>query len=209
MTDRPYDGRVLVEAKVQLNRCMIMPDIFVGYRSYANETVVRSRTRIGRYCSIGRRCTINAGAHPTSWLTTHPIAFEAGFRRADVRSPPNRFGRTETRLGNDVWIGDNALVMSGVEIGTGAVVGGGSVVTRDVEAYSIVAGSPARVVRFRFTEVQIERLLSSSWWNYDEEILRGLSFDDIDRCLDELASRISSGRFSKNETAFHEWTPSP
>jgi len=73
---------------------------------------------------------------------------------------------------NDVWIGATATIMSGVKISNGAVVGAGSVVTKDVPPYAIVAGNPAKVVKYRFTEEQIEKLLSIAWWDWEEQKIR-------------------------------------
>ncbi len=79
------------------------------------------------------------------------------------------------RIGNDVWIGASAQIMSGVTIGDGAIVGAGAIVTRDVPAYAVVGGNPARIIRFRFESDLIERLMSIEWWNWSEDRLRSES----------------------------------
>lgn len=78
---------------------------------------------------------------------------------------------------NDVWIGAKSTIMSGVKISNGSVVGAGSVVTKDVPPYAIVAGNPAKVVKYRFTEEQIEKLLSIAWWNWDEQKIKDNAMD--------------------------------
>jgi serine acetyltransferase len=91
---------------------------------------------------------------------------------------------------NDVWIGAKATVMSGIKIGNGAVVAAGSVVTKDVPPYAIVAGNPAKIVKYRFDESQIEKLLQISWWNWDEGKIRDNAMkmwsDDINGFINEF-----------------------
>jgi virginiamycin A acetyltransferase len=91
---------------------------------------------------------------------------------------------------NDVWIGANSTIMSGIKIGNGAIVAAGSTVTKDVPPYAIVAGNPAKVVKYRFTEEQIEKLLSISWWDWDEQKIRDNAMDmwsdDIDGFINKF-----------------------
>ena len=90
-------------------------------------------------------------------------------------------------IGHDVWIGYGAIIMDGVTIGTGAVVAAAAVVTKDVPPYAIVAGVPARIIRYRFDDDTIRRLLESRWWDFPEEfIATRLKFDDVKQCLDVL-----------------------
>ena len=136
--------------------CTFVGPSEVGYRSYANDSLIRN-ARIGRYCSIGRRCTIGAALHSTSGITTHPY----GAPQEWDSDPP-------TVIGNDVWIGDNVLILAGKTIGDGAVVGGGAVVTRDVPAYAVVAGVPARLISRRCSEAEAEEMRRLAWWRYGD-----------------------------------------
>ena len=88
------------------------------------------------------------------------------------------------QVGNDVWTGHNVNVMAGVTIGDGAIIAAGSVVTKDVPPYAIVAGAPAEIKRLRFSEQTIERLLRVKWWDLELSQLSGLPFRDVERCLD-------------------------
>ena len=115
------------------------------------------KVTIGNYCSIAPGVRFFAGAeHHLEYVTTSPFG-----RPAVSRGP--------IEVGSDVWIGCNALILSGLRIGHGAVVGAGSVVTHDVRPYEIVAGVPARHLRFRFNPDQIRRLLLTSWWEWPQE----------------------------------------
>ncbi len=128
---------------------------------------IGDRLIIGKYCSIAAevKFIMNGGNHPTNWLTTFPFPiFGHGWEAATPTSWPVR---GDTQVGNDVWIGYGALVMPGVRIGDGAIVATGSVVTKDVPPYAIVGGNPAGILRHRFDEATIARLLSLRWWDWD------------------------------------------
>jgi tetrahydrodipicolinate N-succinyltransferase len=89
-------------------------------------------------------------------------------------------------IGNDVWTGHNVNVMAGINVGDGAIIAAGSVLTKDVPAFAIVAGVPATVKRLRFPEKTVERLLRVKWWDLELSDLSGLPFRDVERCLDRI-----------------------
>ncbi len=125
------------------------------------------RLQIGRYCSIAAevRFIMNGGNHPTTWLTTYPFPiFGQGWESATPLAWPNR---GDTVVGNDVWIGYGAVIMPGIQIGDGAIIATASVVTKDVPPYAVVGGNPATILRYRFDDATIARLLSVRWWNWD------------------------------------------
>ncbi len=127
------------------------------------------RLIIGKYCSIATdvKFIMNGGNHPTTWLTTFPFpVFGQGWEVAMPSSWPNK---GDTVVGHDVWMGYAAMVMPGVTINNGAIVATGSVVTRDVPSYTIVAGNPAQPVRKRFDDATIARLEALQWWDWDME----------------------------------------
>jgi virginiamycin A acetyltransferase len=119
--------------------------------------------RIGRYCTLARGTTIVLGGeHRIDWVTTY------GFEKMEQKNGANPLDGNVI-VGNDVWIAENSLILSGVTIGDGAVIGAGSVVRRDVPPYGIVAGNPARVIRFRFEKDTIQALQNIAWWNWPHE----------------------------------------
>lgn len=123
---------------------------------------VSGKCEIGKYCSIASDVHYLGGNHPMSSLTTSAIFYSKKLSGFDVQD----ITRQELHIGNDVWIGQGVLITAKCQsIGDGAVIGAGSVVTKDVPAYAIVAGNPARVIRFRFDEKTIEHILETEWWN--------------------------------------------
>lgn len=126
--------------------------------------------KIGSFCSIAANVTILLGGnHRGDWITTFPfnIIFEE-FR--DVEGHPSSNGNVI--IGNDVWIGLNVLILSGVTIGDGAIIGANSLVNKDVKPYSVVGGNPAKKIKSRFNEQTIEDLLRIEWWNWDLEKIK-------------------------------------
>jgi len=132
-----------------------------------------STLRIGAYCSIASNVQIFLGGlHRTDWISTFP--FPAFVEEAAGISEYNGT-KGDVIIGNDVWLCSGCTILSGVTIGDGAVVACGSIVTRDVEPYSMVAGNPARHIRWRFSEEQRQALLETAWWTWPEAEIRALS----------------------------------
>lgn len=161
------DGtQVTLEPNVKLGKAKIhSPALEVGaYTDVVSGCEFLEVASIGRFCSIATGVVIGQPrrSHPMHWLSTH--AFTANPKLLRKPLQPEREA-TPARIGHDVWIGRDALILDGVEIGTGAVIGAQSLVNRDVPPYAVVAGSPARVLRYRFAPELIERLLASRWWS--------------------------------------------
>ena len=128
---------------------------------------------IGNFCSIAGNVSIFLGGnHRTDWVTTYPFPASPVFKQNAKAISSHSRAKGDVIIGNDVQIGHGAIILSGVRIGDGAVIGAGSVVTKDVEPYTIVAGNPAMVLRKRFTEKQINKLLKIKWWNWSEEKIK-------------------------------------
>lgn len=130
---------------------------------------------IGKYTSIGRDCNFFLHAnHRPDWITTSSQLW--GPVTPDIADMHMKMGHPACKgdiiVGNDVWIGAKSTIMSGVKIGDGSIIGAGSTVTKDVPPYSIVAGNPAKFIKLRFTEEQVESLLQISWWNWTEDRIK-------------------------------------
>ena len=132
---------------------------------------------IGKFCSIAEGVTVFLGAnHRIDWFTTFPFGHivETAFPKVK-KEHGHPSSKGDVVIGNDVWIATNAVVMSGVNIGDGAVIGAYSIVTKDVPPYTIVAGNPAKQIRKRFSDEIINKLLELKWWDMDESKINEIS----------------------------------
>lgn len=150
-----------------------------------------ARITIGSFSSIAPNVRIiNGGIHPRDWISTFPFRIAWNMEGAFQDGIPTTRG--DIVIGSDVWIGTEAMILSGVTIGHGAIVAARSVVTRDVPPYAIVAGSPAKPLGHRFPPEVVERLLEIAWWNWDDERIREaiplLSSPNIDLFLQQYGS---------------------
>lgn len=159
---------------VDIGERVILRDVTVGDFTYFERNGEGIYADIGRFCSIASHVRINALEHPMERLTTHKVSYRPNeyFRYLGVDGV-FRARRQQSRvtIGHDVWIGHGAVIMPGVTIGHGAVIGANAVVTRDVPPYTIVGGVPARVIRKRFADDIVVRLLALNWWDWPHERL--------------------------------------
>lgn len=171
INDCLFEGLNALANNVIINHC------YVGLCTYINNDSCFNNTKIGRYCSIADHVSICLGNHPIKYVSTHPAFYydtspQIGYtihKGVPLYDKILRYPKNEKEyqvvIGNDVWIGSHALILGGVAIGDGAVVAAGSVVTKDVEPYSIVGGVPAKIIKYRFGKEDIEKLLLLKWWN--------------------------------------------
>lgn len=132
-----------------------------------------AKVSIGPFCSIGPNVEIiTGGIHPVGWVATFPFRARWNMDGAFADGMPE--SRGPVVIGPDVWIGTGAQVHSGVTVGPGSIIAARSLVSRSVPAYAVVAGVPARLVRYRFNEDQIQRLLQIAWWNWDDDKIRAV-----------------------------------
>lgn len=151
--------------------------------------------KIGNFCSIAAGVQIFLGGeHRPDWVTTYPFNVlwpEVRGYRGHPKSKGNVI------IGNDVWIGAESVILSGVTIGNGAVVGARAVISRSVAPYSIVVGNPARVNRLRFGESTIAQLEAVKWWDWPDEVLLHAMPDLLSGDLSTFLDRASSGHYVK------------
>lgn len=182
-------GNIVVGANSCFNRCKIDRYSGVGCFSYLADS------EIGSYCSFGSRVSVGAFNHPTNWLSIHEFQYrDTGniYGETILENGVNELlgsGEWITKIGSDVWIGDNAALARGISVGHGAIIGMSAVVTGDVPPYSIMVGNPARVLRKRFTDEVIKDLLDLRWWNMEMNKLKGIQFNDIHKAVIELRKR--------------------
>ncbi|TIP49654.1 MAG: CatB-related O-acetyltransferase [Mesorhizobium sp.] len=170
---KPYPGK-----HVTVGRKTYGVDVANVFQATAEAPVI-----IGAYCSIAAGVLfIAAGEHPMSLVSTYPFA---GADRDLTKGP--------ITVGNDVWIGSRAIVLSGVTIGHGAVVGAGSVVTKDVPPYGIVAGNPAKLIRYRFEPETIAALLGIRWWDWPDSQIEA-AMPEFHRSVSEFVSKYGPAR---------------
>ncbi|BFM13997.1 CatB-related O-acetyltransferase [Maricurvus nonylphenolicus] len=171
------------------------PDYTIGVGTYGIPVVwdwqEGSTLRIGSYCSISANVQIFLGGnHRTDWISSYPFSH---FLEDVPYIPDSGVSKGDVTVGSDVWLCANAIILSGITIGHGAVVANGAVVTRDVEPYSIVGGNPAKVIGWRFSETEREKLLQSAWWDWPVEEVKSihqlLNADNLQPFWDYLERR--------------------
>jgi len=167
------DGYSIVDKKARVGRKCKVYHSSLGAYSYIGRGTQLIYASVGKFCSISGNVLIGMGHHTLSYLSTSPIFTEknngTGHSWTDKES---LLPYKPVTIGNDVWIGTRAMILGGVTIGDGAVIGAGAIVTKDVPPFAIVAGVPARIIRYRFSEEVIERLEALQWWNLSDEVLK-------------------------------------
>jgi acetyltransferase-like isoleucine patch superfamily enzyme len=128
------------------------------------------------------------GNHPAKWVSTHPFAYDKKYGFVNQNWVFEEQITKKCVIGHDVWIGANAIILAGITVGNGSIIGANSLVTADVEPYSIVAGTPAKLIRFRFDQQTIDGLQHLKWWSWDDERIKQMvgEFDDPAKLLADL-----------------------
>ena len=158
------------EKNVRIFENTKMVNAQVGAYSYIQSQGRIFNCQIGKFCSIAASVSIAPGIHDMNFVTTHPSLVQKTtplpkvFARKD-----NSITSKKVTIGHDVWIGEKVVILDGVNIGNGAVIASGAIVTKDVEAYAVVGGVPAKHIKYRFDEQTVVLIQNSQWWNYTDE----------------------------------------
>lgn len=176
---------VCIDRRVSLSCVQLSDYVNIAHDAELSNVTLGKRTSVGRYtkirdaeigpyCSISWDVTIGAVGHPLDRPTAHAFTYRNQF---GIVNKNDSFGAEVVLIGHDVWIGCNVVIMPGLSIGDGAVIGAGSVVTKDIPSYTVVAGNPARVLRKRFDEGLSESLDRTHWWEWsDKELKQNIGF---------------------------------
>lgn len=176
----------------------VVLDSNIGLGTYIQARSDIQKCKIGRWCSIAPDVKIIIGNHPSKdYVSTHPQFYSKRFNnnlKIESNNEFEEFSYTDEsrkwycEIGNDVWIGERVSILNGIKIGNGAIIAAGAIVTKDVPDYAIVGGIPAKIIKFRFSQDQIEKLKRIKWWEKDLDWIKENvnSFNNIEKFLEEV-----------------------
>lgn len=177
--DVTFSADSIFEGKNNINANTIISKTKVGFATYIGQNCNFINTQIGKFCSIANNVKTVVATHPTNkFVSTHPAFFstnkQAGFTYVNEQKFEeikyiDKEEKVSVLIGNDVWIGENVTIMGGISIGDGSIIGANTLVTKDIEPYTINVGTPSRILKYRFNETDIEFLKKLEWWNKPEE----------------------------------------
>lgn len=167
------EGSVKIGAHCRLHKVHLDGNVEIGDNSsvWGPNTIVTAKINkvsIGKFCSIARNVSIQEYNHKIDTLSTYHI-------NANLLSQPiskDLYSNGSISIGNDVWIGAGAVILSGVTIGNGAVIGANSVVTKDIPPFAIVGGNPTKIIKFRFSDETIKEIQELSWWDWSKDKIK-------------------------------------
>lgn len=182
--DSEVSQDIVAEPVIGLGKVIVRRNVRIGKGTYIGSGIISSDVSIGRYCSIAYDVLIAQEKHPTQYLTTFQFSRDYPYYREDDAK--------RTIIGNDVWVGANSFIRRGISIADGAIIGAGAVVLKSVPPYAIVAGVPAKVIRYRFDEATINKLLRLKWWNEEDSLLASLDLSNVEKCIEVLSRKGSA-----------------
>ena len=155
---------------VKIDRNNFLKDVEIGDNSYTGPFDMVFKCKIGKFTSISYGVTIGPPEHNYRLLSSHPLVYDSYY---GILNPEDLLSNSKLErkleIGNDVWIGCNTTILRGIRIGDGAVIGANSLVNKNVPPYAIVAGTPAKIIKYRFEQEIIDRLLELNWWDWDND----------------------------------------
>lgn len=158
-----------IDPNARLFKNCIIINSKISSFSYVSENCLIQNATIGKYCSIANDVLIGLGKHPLDNFSTSPLFYRVknSLKFQLVTTNSDFIEYEPITIGNDVWIGTRAIILDGVSVGDGAVIAANSVVTKNVPPYAIVGGVPAKIIKYRFSEEKMEKLMQSEWWKWD------------------------------------------
>ena len=156
--------------------------------SYIGRNCLVQNTNIGEFCSVSDNCNIGMPSHPITFVSTSPVFLASKNLLKKNFSKHNFDSYKKTNIGNDVWIGSDVLIKAGITVGDGAIIGAGSILTHDVPPYEIWAGNPAKMIKKRFDDDTVSKLLETKWWMWEDKKIKQYAdlFDSPQKLFDEL-----------------------
>lgn len=193
-----YDKKTVLEGQNLIHKNVDIRSSKIGFSTYICQSSALYNCKIGSFCSIAANVHIQPSTHPTTFVSTFPGFFNT------VNNLPFGKGNTQfnelikcdsgfyAEIGNDVWIGENVTLKGGIKVGDGAIIGMNALVTKDVPPYAIVGGNPAKIIKYRFDDKIIKKLLSIKWWDWTPEVIkeRREDFIDINYFVDKYSNNI-------------------